>query len=182
MFKMSLAFKMSQMSQMSRISWMSWTSLMSQMSHDVFLLLLFEYIDCAESTQLMAVGLVSISGYVLMKTGNDTSLPCCLCLSEEMGFGEDYLQVDLTPSMLHTHLYPRLRQHLLRSHGFGVTSKPAENLKNHAKLLLCRRLHSQVLLFDSPPEFLPVSNISLLLGGLFNSRNIFYTMSLIFSH
>ena len=92
-----------------------------------------------------------------MVTGKDLALPCVLCLSRDAGLGENYEQVDLTPSMLHTHLKPRLRQHFLRIHGFGIRHPLAGNYKNHGKRLVCRRLHSQAVKFDSAPEFLSVS-------------------------
>ena len=99
----------------------------------------------------------SMSGYVLMVSGVDLALPCVLCLSRKAGHGDSYLQADLTPAMLHTHLLPRLRQHFKREHDFGARDPEAENYKSHAKRLVCRRLHSQFIRLDSAPEFLSVS-------------------------
>ena len=86
--------------------------------------------------------------------GIDLALPCVICLSRDAGLGDNYLAADLTPSMIHTHLQGRLRQHFKRRHGFGV--REAEGYKNHAKRLLCRRLHSQCVKLDSAPAFISV--------------------------
>ena len=86
-------------------------------------------------------------------TSNDLALPCVLCLAKDQGHS-DYKDADLTPSMVHTKLKTRLRQHFQRDHNFkGARDPAAEGLKSHAKLLLCRRLHAQKTQFESPPEF-----------------------------
>ena len=96
-----------------------------------------------------------------MLNGKDLCLPCVLCISSDAGLGDEYLKADLTPSMLHTHLNGRLRQHFQRKHGFGVRDPAAENYKSHAKRLVCRRLHSHCVKFDIAQEFVSVSQLNM---------------------
>ena len=87
-----------------------------------------------------------------MLTSRDLALPCIICLAEESGLGESYDQVDLTVAQLHTKLQPRLRQHYKRKHSIGSRNSLAESLQQRARLLVCRRLHSQLTNFEDRPS------------------------------
>ena len=92
---------------------------------------------------------------------------------------EDWKSVEMEPGQIHTHLDSRLRQHLIRTHELLSRDKKAEEMKSHAKILLCSILHKQPSRRQIDPQvivlfvfvlsvfFVSVFFVSVLFGSVF---------------
>ena len=115
-------------------------------------------------------------GWVKIRSGRDAALPCLVCIAENQGMA-NFKEAEFSQEMVHTHLVDRIRQHFQRTHKKGLTHPTVQSHNCYAKQALCRRLHSQLIKFDSPPRFIQVilfCSMSLLLSfvsGLFHPFN-----------